>query len=71
MQDQKNERGTSVREVAKYLGVSHPTVYKAIANRGLKAKKLGKHTIILPEWVDNFMDNQPDCEPLEFVEDEA
>lgn len=64
MQDQTNlptnSRGTTVADVAQFAGLSLPTIYKAIKCGDLQAKKVGKRTVILPEWVDQWINSLPD-----------
>lgn len=60
---QPNTRGTTVPAVANYLGISEPTVFKAIKSGALRAKKIGKRTVILPLWVDTYLDGRPDVYP--------
>ncbi len=54
-------RGTTVTDAANHAGVSRPTIYKAIKDGRLQAKKVGKRSIILPEWVDAWLNDAPDA----------
>lgn len=50
----------SPRGVAKRNGISHGTVYAEIKAGRLKAKKLGRRTIITHEAEQEWLDNMPD-----------
>ena len=60
----KNEhpeyRDSSPKGVAARFGVSTPTIYKAMNDGLLKAKKAGKRTIITPEAEQDYKNNMPD-----------
>ncbi len=59
-----SKRGTTVSDVADFTGLSRPTVYKAIRRCELRAKKVGKRTVILPVWVDEWLNALPDTREL-------
>ena len=50
--------GLSVKEAAEKSGVGRSTIYEAIASGKLKARKLGRRTIVLEadrrEWLENL-----------------
>ena len=48
---------TDPRAIAYRLGVSVPTIYKAINDGRLKARKLGTRTIILPDHEQEYIDS--------------
>jgi len=50
----------SPRGVGARSGLSAPTIYKEINEGRLKAKKLGKRTIITPEAEKDWINNLPD-----------
>jgi excisionase family DNA binding protein len=57
----QTKRGTTAPDAAHYAGVSIPAIYSAIKSGDLKSKKMGRRTIILPEWVDAWIESLPDA----------
>lgn len=53
-------QGTTIADVAATSGLSEPTIYRAIKSGDLRAKKVGRRTVILPEWVTQWLDASPD-----------
>ncbi len=54
-----------IKETAGALGVCIETVYNWIAAERLRARKLGKRTIILASDLDEFLESLPDMRPGE------
>jgi excisionase family DNA binding protein len=57
--------GTTVAAVSQYTGLSKPTIYAEIKRGALRAKKVGKRTVILNEWVDEWLNGLPDYGEVE------
>lgn len=53
----------TIQELAEKGGGSRTTIYEAINNGTLKAKKRGKSTIILAAVAEMYLENLPDYEP--------
>ncbi|ARO52734.1 hypothetical protein B2G69_00310 [Methylorubrum zatmanii] len=49
----------SIREVARISGIGMTALYAAMARGDLKARKLGRRTIVLREDLRAFLDNLP------------
>ncbi len=45
----------SVKEAAKYLGVSMPTVWRLIIRRDLGHVKVGRRTVLLQQELDRYL----------------
>jgi excisionase family DNA binding protein len=54
--------GLSIPEACRVAGVGRTKVYEAIANKRLKARKLGKRTIILRSDLQQFLAALPEVE---------
>jgi excisionase family DNA binding protein len=52
----------SIKEAAARGSVSHHTLYRAIGDGRLKAKRLGSRTLILADDLQAFLDNLPNLE---------
>ena len=55
-------RDSSPRGVGARKDCSPPTIYKEIREGRLKAKKIGKRTVITPEAEQDWINNLPDFE---------
>ena len=55
--------GRSIKSVAERYSISTQTVYREIKRGRLKAKKLGKRTIITEEAEQAWVDSLPDALP--------
>jgi excisionase family DNA binding protein len=49
----------SVEEAARFLGVGRTSVYAAIADGRLKARKLGSRTLVLTDDAKSFLESLP------------
>jgi excisionase family DNA binding protein len=49
----------SVEEAARFLGVGRTSIYAAIADGRLKARKLGSRTLILADDAKSFLASLP------------
>jgi excisionase family DNA binding protein len=49
----------TIKEVCKYVGVGHSTLYKVIGNRKLRTVKLGNKTLILAKDLQEWLDSLP------------
>ena len=49
----------SISEVCAAIGVGRTKIYEAIANGGLKARKVGNRTLILKDELRQFLESLP------------
>jgi excisionase family DNA binding protein len=49
----------SISEVCTAVGVGRTKIYEAIANRDLKARKIGNRTLILKDDLRQFLESLP------------
>jgi excisionase family DNA binding protein len=54
-------RGLSIREAARKIGCSRSKAYDLLAKGQLKARKIGRRTVVLSEDVDRLLDSLPDA----------
>jgi excisionase family DNA binding protein len=57
----------NVLEAAKIAGVGRSSIYAAMANGSLNAKKLGRRTIITSQALQEFIGGLPDYKPCRFL----
>ena len=62
------KKAYSVNEFVSTSGLGKTYVYGLIKNGKLRAKKVGKRTIILDEDADNYLHNLPDFEVITGVD---
>ena len=55
-----NFRVLGVEQVAKLLKIGKTTVYREINQKRLKAKKLGRRTVITPQDLSDYINNLED-----------
>lgn len=51
-------RCLNVKQAAKYMNVCEQTIYKYIEDKKIEHMKAGKKILILPKWIDTFVENE-------------
>jgi excisionase family DNA binding protein len=59
--DPSNQLAYGVRTLARLLDVGHDSIYAALRDGRLRAKRYGKRTLIPADSVKHFLDNLPDA----------
>lgn len=58
-----SENLLSIEQARESLGVGKTTLYKLIGEKKIKAKKIGKRTVILKSDLENFLNSLEDYKP--------